>query len=178
MKNKIVTILCKAADELALDDMVEFQGGLKHRGPEEIRQMITSIEKYGFSFPFYVWKHDGKNKCLDGPGRLLALAEMRKQGWELPLFPVAYIDATDEADAKQRLLRVNSQYGQMTVDSVLEFVGDMEVDFGELALPSGVMRIEAKNAGNTDSTREIDVDAMEMTNKCPKCGYEFDGVTK
>jgi ParB-like chromosome segregation protein Spo0J len=104
-----IRIECKGADLLPLDAITDFQGNLKKRGKKEVEQIIKSIEKYGFSFPFFVWNGTGDNYCLDGHGRLQALAELRRRGVDLPLFPVAYIDAADEAEAKQKLLRLNSQ---------------------------------------------------------------------
>jgi hypothetical protein len=139
MAGKTINIQCRGADILPLDAIVEFQGGLKKRGKKEIDLMVKSIEKFGFSFPFHVWQNGGQNHCLDGHGRIQALSEMRRQGYSLPLFPVVYVEAADEAEAKNKLLRLNSQYGQMTIDSVLEFVDGIEVEFGELALPDGLI---------------------------------------
>ena len=102
---KTIKIQCKGADLLPLDAIVEFQGNLKKRGKKEIDLMIKSIETYGFSFPFHVWQNGGQNHCLDGHGRILALSEMRKRGTDLPLFPVVYVEAQDEAEAKNKLLR-------------------------------------------------------------------------
>jgi hypothetical protein len=39
---------------------------------------------------------------------------MRESGEELPLFPVIYIEAANEAEAKQKLLRIDSRYGRIT----------------------------------------------------------------
>ena len=140
-----IRIECRGADSLPLDAIEEFQGSLKKRGKKEIQQIITSIEKYGFSFPFFVWNGDGHNRCLDGHGRIQALAEMRKNGVSLPLFPVAYVEAKDESEAKQKLLRLNSQFGQMSIDSVLEFADGINVEWEELALPSGVIFIKTED---------------------------------
>lgn len=137
MDCKTVEIQCKGADVLPLDAITDFQGTLKKRGKKEIDAIIKSIERFGFSFPFFIWNGTGDNYCLDGHGRIQALAEMRRQGMSLPLFPVVYVDAVDESEAKQKLLRLNSQYGQMTIDSVLEFTGGMDMDWDELALPGG-----------------------------------------
>lgn len=140
-----IKIACRGADTLPLDLIEDFQGNLKKRGKKEIDQIIKSIEKYGFSFPFFVWNGDGHNRCLDGHGRIQALAEMRKRGASLPLFPVAYIDAKDEAEAKQKLLRLNSQYGQMTIESVLEFSDGLEIDWDDVSLPSGSLGMTNDN---------------------------------
>lgn len=117
-----IRITCRGADSLPLDAIEDFQGNLKKRSKKDIDLIIKSIEKYGFSFPFFVWNGSGHNYCLDGHGRIQALAEMRRRGVSLPLFPVAYIEAEDEAEAKQKLLRMNSQYGHMTMESLNEFM--------------------------------------------------------
>jgi len=134
-----IRIECRGADTLPLDAIEEFQGNLKKRTKADVEKIITSITNYGFSFPFFVWNGDGHNRCLDGHGRIQALAEMRRRGENLPLFPVSYVEAKDEAEAKQKLLRLNSQYGTMSVDSVLEFMDGLEIESGELALPAGVL---------------------------------------
>jgi hypothetical protein len=154
-----IRIECKGADILPLDAIEDFQGNLKKRGKKEIDAIITSIEKYGFSFPFFVWNGDGHNRCLDGHGRIQALCEMRKRGVSLPLFPVAYIEAKDEGEAKQKLLRMNSHYGIMTIDSVLEFAGELILDADELSLPGvELVNISSKDLEEQDETQvEIDL---------------------
>jgi hypothetical protein len=139
VNSKTVEIQCRGADVLPLDAITDFQGTLKKRGKKEIDAIIKSIERFGFSFPFFIWNGTGDNYCLDGHGRIQALAEMRRQGVSLPMFPVVYVDAVDESEAKQKLLRLNSQYGQMTIDSVMEFTGGMEMQWDELALPAGAL---------------------------------------
>jgi len=154
-----IRIECKGADVLPLDSIEDFQGNLKKRGKKEIDSIITSIEKYGFSFPFFVWNGDGHNRCLDGHGRIQALCEMRKRGVSLPLFPVAYIEAKDEGEAKQKLLRLNSQYGAMSVASVLEFMGGLEIESSEISLPSGTLMLynEDSTSGDDEVPSEEDI---------------------
>lgn len=146
-----IRIECKGADVLPIDAIEEFQGNLKKRTKKDIDQIITSIEKYGFSFPFFIWNGTGHNLCLDGHGRIQALAEMRRRGEALPLFPVVYVDAKDDAEAKQKLLRLNSQYGQMTIDSVLEFADGIELDTEEIQLPSGMLEFSEQGKEEIDS---------------------------
>ena len=148
-----IRIECRGADLLPLDAIEEFQGNLKKRTAADVQKIITSITKYGFSFPFFVWNGDEHNRCLDGHGRIQALGEMRRRGENLPLFPVSYVEAKDEDEAKQKLLRLNSQYGTMSVDSVLEFMDGLEIDSEELNLPSGTLEIgesEAATKGEGD----------------------------
>lgn len=37
-------------------------------------------------------------------------------------------------DEEQKLLRLNSSYGTMTKSSVADFIGDIKVDFEEIAI--------------------------------------------
>ena len=134
-----IEINCTGSDTIQLHELTEFQGELKERSAGDVEKIIKSIKKHGFSFPFFVWKNDGKNNVLDGHGRLLALKQMAAAGEEIPALPCVYISAKNEAEAKEKLLKLNSQYGHMTADSVAAFLGDIKIDFEEIALPSGVI---------------------------------------
>ena len=136
-KGMKIEINCTGSDTIQLHELTEFQGELKERSASDIEKIIKSIKKHGFSFPFFVWKNDGKNNVLDGHGRLLALKQMAAAGEEIPALPCVYISAKNEAEAKEKLLKLNSQYGHMTADSVAAFLGDIKIDFDELALPDG-----------------------------------------
>ena len=130
-------ITCKTNDTLPLSALTEFQGGLKKRTEDDYNKIIKSINKYGFAFPLFVWQHDGINYVLDGHGRLGALQRMTSAGEKMPDLPVVYVNVKDEADAKNLLLRLNSSYGKMTEESVADFVGQIDIDFNDLQLPSG-----------------------------------------
>lgn len=135
----MVSINCTTEDHLELDQLTEFQGGLKNRTDGDYAKIIVSIQKYGFSFPFFVWNHDGINHVLDGHGRLGALKKLKAQGEVIPPLPVVYVNCGNEENAKNLLLRLNSQYGQMTAESVMDFMAGLEFDPAELALPEGVI---------------------------------------
>jgi len=164
-----IRIECSGADSLPLDAIEEFQGNLKKRGKKEIDQIMTSIQRFGFSFPFFVWRGEGHNYCLDGHGRIQALAELRRKGHDLPLFPVAYIEAKSIDEAKNKLLRLNSQYGTMSIKSVLEFTEGMEMEWGELALSDGTELILTGNQDNDDDmySRKILAPTYEPKNEKP-----------
>ncbi len=169
----MIRIECTGADSLPLDAIEEFQGNLKKRSKKDIDLIITSIEKYGFSFPFFIWNGTGHNYCLDGHGRIQALSELRRRGEDLPMFPVVYVEAKDEAEAKNKLLRLNSQYGQMTIESVLEFTDGIDMQFEELVLSDGrTMAIVAPNFEPVGIDEQGKLDEKQK-HICPECGYEF-----
>jgi hypothetical protein len=134
-----IEIKCETKDKLNLAEMTEFQGGLKSRTDVDYDKIKLSIIKYGFSFPFFVWKNGGKNYILDGHGRFSTLCKMQKDGYVIPDLPVVEVQAKDKKEAKEKLLRLNSTYGKMTKESVLEFAEDIDLNFDEIALPDSVI---------------------------------------
>ena len=162
-KGMRIEINCTGSDTIQLHQLTEFQGELKERSAGDVEKIIKSIKKHGFSFPFFVWKNDGKNNVLDGHGRLMALKQMAAAGEEIPALPCVYISAKDEAEAKEKLLKLNSQYGHMTADSVAEFLGDIKIDFDELALPDGVLdlgKLEPEETKDDDEAPALKPDEV------------------
>ncbi|MCQ2584475.1 MAG: ParB N-terminal domain-containing protein [Treponema sp.] len=72
-------VKCNGSATLPLKELTEFQGGLKNRTRTDVDKIITSIHKFGFVTPFFVWNYDGINHVLDGHDRLMALKIMRQQ---------------------------------------------------------------------------------------------------
>lgn len=159
-KGMKIEINCTGSDTIQLHELTEFQGELKERSAGDIEKIIKSIKKHGFSFPFFVWKNDGKNNVIDGHGRLKALQQMAAAGEEIPALPCVYISAKDEAEAKEKLLKLNSQYGHMTAESVAEFLDGLEINFDEIALPDGLLDLSTLNEEKTET--EGDDDAGEV----------------
>lgn len=164
MKNadNILKISCECNDTLKLEEMTELQGNLKARSDDDVDKIIKSIKKYGFSFPFFIWKHDGINHCLDGHGRIKALYRLKEMGFLIPPLPVVYVDCKDKIEAKEKLLRLNSQYGKMSVESVLEFVGgEFELNAEEIALPDTMLEFTSavvEDKEENDETNLSDTD--------------------
>ena len=134
-----ISIKCETSEKLEIAEMTEMQGGLKERTDIDYDKIKLSICKFGFSFPFFIWKSGNKNYLIDGHGRFATLCKMQKDGYIIPPLPVVYIQCKNKAEAKQKLLRLNSQYGKMTKESVLEFAEDIDLNFDEIALPDTVI---------------------------------------
>jgi DNA modification methylase len=148
-----IHISCQVSEFLPVEKIKEFQGNFKKRTKKEIEQIIVSILKFGFSFPFFIWKDGDNYWCLDGHGRILALLEMSKKHYFLdkegklcsdnapvpsfPGLPVVYIEAADEGEAKQKMLRLNSQYGVIDIEGFRAFIEGLNIEWGDLALPNG-----------------------------------------
>ena len=160
----MIKITCTGSDTIQLQELTEFQGELKTRTPEDVKKIIKSIKKHGFSFPFFVWKKTDEatgwayNNVMDGHGRLTALKEMQAAGEEIPPLPCVYIEAENEAEAKEKLLKLNSQYGSMSAESVAAFLYGLQIDFSEIALPDGVLdltKIEPEATTDDDAAPQL-----------------------
>jgi DNA modification methylase len=153
---KSISIKCETKDYLDCHNITEFQGGLKIRDEADIEKAKTSILKYGWSFPFFVWVSGKTNYCLDGHARLLVLKQLEEEGYLIPELPVVYITAKNRAEAKQKLLRLNSNFGHLTKESVLEFAEDIDLNFDEIALPDTVIDFtDATEPTETEGDDEV-----------------------
>lgn len=117
----VIRILSNTKDTLKVGEMSEFQGKLKHRSPKQIEALAESLLSEGLIMPFVIWRHDGKNLLLDGHGRYKAIQYLAEKnvadGGEGILqqdFPVLYVDAQTEEEAKKALLQISSRYGNVT----------------------------------------------------------------
>ena len=172
---KTISIKCETSEKLELADLTEMQGGLKERTDIDYDKIKLSICKFGFSFPFFIWKSGNKNYLIDGHGRFATLCKMQKDGYLIPSLPVVYIQCKNKTEAKQKLLRLNSQYGKMTKESVLEFAEDIDLNFDEIALPDTVIDFsESEEIAETEGDDDIpDVDEKEKPNSERGCMYEL-----
>jgi hypothetical protein len=171
---KEIAVTCKTKDVLDLGEIAEFQGELKVRDESDIKKIKKSLVKYGISFPFFIWKKDDSCYCLDGHGRRLALTELQAEGYIIPPVPIVFIYARDTEDARQRMLRLNSRYGMVTKNSVLKFVGDIKVDYGDLAIPGPAnlfFDVGIKDIDNYfNEIAEGDEKRKKTIKTCPHCG--------
>ena len=168
IKRNMIVINCTGSDTIELHQLTEFQGELKERSAGDIEKIIKSIRKHGFSFPFFVWAHAGENgnyinHVLDGHGRLEALKKLQSEGEEIPPLPCVYVSAENEAEAKEKLLKLNSQYGHMTAESVAQFLDGLQIDFDELQLPDGVLdltKLEPEETKDDDNAPDVRPDEV------------------
>ena len=157
---KTISIKCETKDYLKLEDMTVMQGNLKLREDADYEKIKKSILTYSFSFPFFIWRSGKTNYLIDGTGRHDCLLKMQEEGYLIPELPVVYIQCKNKTEAKQKLLRLNSQYGKMTKESVLEFAEDIELNFDEIALPDSVIDFtdaeEPQETEGDDEAPEVD----------------------
>ena len=134
-----LNITCSAENCVDYKMIVPLQGNLKRRSDRDIEKLSRSIIEHGISFPFFIWRHEGAVYCIDGHGRLLAFAKLEKKGYIIPLVPIVEIFADTREQAVKILLYKNWKYGEMTYQSVMEFIGTTEMDMSDFQIPTGKM---------------------------------------
>lgn len=119
----MIKINCESDATLKLTDMVPFQGKLKKRTDQDIKELTDSLVSEGLMMPFAIWKHEGKNFLLDGHGRKEALIKLAVNDTELLTteWPVVYVNADTEDDARKALLQITSSYGKVTKQGYKQF---------------------------------------------------------
>ncbi|MFW5700786.1 MAG: ParB N-terminal domain-containing protein [Cyclobacteriaceae bacterium] len=177
-KKEKIKISCQAADSLPIDKLKNLQGKIKKINKINIQRLKESILKYGFSMPIFIWAN-GENYILDGHQRLKVLIDMQKEGYLIPKIPVAYIDAENERQAREKLIQATSQYGEFVINELTEFLEKVNEDFNynDIRLTDTEIYFEeqemASNESDQNTTKEIDIDKYKLKTKCPRCGMEF-----
>lgn len=128
---KTIKIKCKGADLLPFESLKIFQGNLKKLTKQNLNKLKNLILQKGFCAPFFVWQDSDNNWILDGSQRDRALKLLQDDGYEIPLLPVAYIDADNEQDAKEKLLSISSQFGAWDLSELDEWLENIDNDIKE-----------------------------------------------
>lgn len=156
-----IIIRCQARDVLPLDALTGLQGGLKKLSKENREKLVGSICEKGFIAPFFIWKHDGENKLLDGHQRTATLNFMRQKGWSVPPLPVAYVEADDEKDAREKLLLITSQYGEFTLEGFEEFAEGFNLNTENVHLADGTFALPSYAEENETTGDDLAPDFEE-----------------
>lgn len=157
-------VTCKGAQTLPLDRIEEFQGNLKKLSKKNLEKLKKRIIEDGFNVPFFVWDHEGQYKALDGHQRIKALCSLREEGWDIPLLPVAFIEASDEADARKKLLAISSQYGEFDASELSEWLDEIGGEVAEtLRLVDSELKIESQTEDETTGDDEISSQVESVT---------------
>ena len=155
-----------------INDLIEYDGNPREHSPEQIEQVANSIKKFGWTMPILI---DENNEIIAGHGRLMA-------GKKLGIKEVPCIIATNWSEEQKKAyciadnkLNENSNWKYDILKLNVEFLSDSNFDmnllgFNQFELGGLLEEIKEKES----SSSEIDIDAFDLKNKCPKCGFEYE----
>lgn len=172
-----IKITCKGADLLPFDSLENFQGNLKKITKQNLDKLKKRIIRDGINVPLFVWRVNDWCRILDGHQRLKALQSLREDGYILPMIPVAYIEADDEKDARQKLLGITSQFGEFEIEELNNWMKELDDDLAEtVRLADSELKIDivTDDVSNVDAEPQIDK-AEELREKW---GVEYGDLWK
>lgn len=159
--------------------LVPYARNSRTHSPEQVAQIAGSIREFGFTNPVLI---DAENGIIAGHGRIMAAQKLGLE--KVPCIRLGYLTEAQKrayiiADNK---LALNAGWDfEMLKVEVMELQAE---DFDVSLLGFDGVAIENLLGGRDEqlndskapesSTKEVDVDGMQMQCACPKCGFEFD----
>jgi len=169
---KEIKVTCSSSDTIPLDDLIDFQGGLKTITNENLEKLKNSIIKHGITVPGFIWKSGKKNYVLDMHQRIKALQSLKEGGYKIPLIPIDYIQAKTKKEAKEKLLHISSQYGEFDLKGLDNFIIGLEINNINLVNTEIDLFKDFEPAGIEEQGK---LDSLEpKIAECPKCGEKFE----
>jgi len=133
MKKSKIKVVCNTKDSLPLSELSNFQKEMKTLSEENEEKLKTQIIKKGICTPFFVWKDKDINYIIDGHQREKVLSKMVKDGFLIPdNLPVVYIEADNKKDAGEKLLAINSTFGKIDSEGLLDFLNMIDYTVNDL----------------------------------------------
>ena len=155
----------------------DLQGDLKTISDEALEKLKQSIIKHNFFVPAFIWFDNEVPYIVDAHQRIKALQSLENDGYEIPSIPYIEIKAIDKKDALNKLLQINSRYGEFNLETT--FFEDNELDFEQVKLEVEISELDYlfnndfKSESDKIYEKEINEKNINIKNKCPKCGYEW-----
>jgi hypothetical protein len=173
-----IDVTCEAATALPLDSLLDFQGGIKTISDENLAKLKRRIVEHGINAPVFVWRtkvKKPKHYIIDGHQRCMALRELRDEGYTVPDVPVAFIEAKSKKDAADKFLGIASQYGEVNINELQEWVLDLDLAIDGIRIVDS--QIDLSMPDFEPATEDEQGRLDELAPKpvvCPHCGEEFD----
>jgi ParB-like chromosome segregation protein Spo0J len=163
-------------EQLPTDTLIPYARNTRTHSEAQVAQIAGSIREFGFTNPVLI---DGENGIIAGHGRVLAAQKLALG--KVPCIRLSYLTDTQRrayiiADNK---LALNAGWDEellgLELADLREDGFDLELTgFDGASIEVFLNPPEPEENYPDSSTKEIDVDAMEMGCACPKCGFEFD----
>ena len=145
---------------IATDSLQPYEGNAKEHPPEQVQQIMTSIQEFGMNDPIAIWGPE--NMTIEGHGRWLACTLLG-----MPKVPVIRLDdLTDEQRRAYTLvhnkLTLNSEFNLDKLE--LELAGITDIDMGDFGF------LDFDDDSEPVETQEDDYDEPLPTSAKSKLG--------
>lgn len=130
---KEIRIECEGSEVVGIHDVTPMQGELKTLTPENHERFRKELIRGGFSEPLVLWKQNGTQYVIGGHQRVTVLLALEAEGYTVPPVPACFVEAKDEREAREKLLGLASQYGQVDEDGLEAFLKKAKVQTEDAA---------------------------------------------
>lgn len=176
-QKKSVRVDYRFGKAVSIHDLKALQGDLKTLSDENYKKLRNEILETGFAFAPHVWKDkNGKYWLVDGHQRTEALRRMENEGLGVPKIPIVEVQAKSLNEAKVRVLQGISQYGDMNLGFLDEFLPkDLKMEDVDLRFEIPEFHFSDKDPEDAVGSIEINESDISGTlvHTCPKCGFSF-----
>ncbi len=153
------------------------QGELKTLSDENYQKLRNEILDTGFAFSPHVWRDkNGKLWIVDGHMRTAALLKMKAEGFHIPKIPIVEVKAKSLNEAKVRVLQGISQYGDMNLGFLDEFL-PKDLNLSDIDIRFEIPDFHFSDKDPEDATGSIEINETDITgtlvHTCPRCNFQF-----
>ena len=192
VENRTVEIKgLKDLPRVPLGSVVGLQGKLKSLSAVNYDRLKQSMLKRDFFVPLFVWVDKSESpvvhlRLMDGHQRVLTLRKMKDEGFTVPAeLPAVMIDAADEIEARDKLLAIVSQFGEIDKEGLYEFLTAAQLDPNSVLTDFHMPEIDAPkfldefftekqfDPGTESDQGKLDQKALRHF-ECPHCSKQFE----
>lgn len=160
---KEIRIACRGAEAVPWTKLVPFQGALKTLSEGNYQKFKEEIIRDGYAEPISCWLRAGEYVVLNGHQRLLTIKRMvTEEGYTVAPLPVSIVFVQNERQANELVLALTAQFGEMTNESLADFLRERGLPFKETldrfphrdVNPDKVLRLEENPARDNEGDDE------------------------
>lgn len=171
---KHIKINCFTGNYLDIEIIKIFPCKLKSSSMLQIQQLKDLIIKDGYCFPIGISKLNNENYVIDGNVRLLALQELKYEGYDISEIPVYFIRGNEDK-LKRLVLSSSSIFHIVTKNAVKDLCSILsDTNPKEFAFPEGEL-IDFYTVNDIDRYFEI---AKSTKEKGLKGNEDYFGLLK
>lgn len=151
--------------KVATDELLEYENNAKLHPMEQIDQIASSIEEFGFNSPILAWhNNDGEPEIVAGHGRLMAA---RKIG--MKELPVVFLDHMSDEQRRAYILvdnqmTMNSGFDEEILNAELSNIDFIDMTLFDFSIPKTI---------DIDTEIHPNIEGDEESNEYLRNGYSY-----
>lgn len=156
---------------LAPEELLPYDDNANTHTPDQVDQIVNSIEEFGFTNPLIIDEDDG---IMAGHGRYLAAKHMGLDA--IPCVRLSHLTAEQKRAyiiADNQIAR-NSEWDEELLTKELEYLDNEEFDLDLLGFDEETLNaLIGEEEEESDKKERKKPPKIKVTHTCPACGHEF-----